>query len=356
MSLEEVRARIDAIDKSFLELLVQRAQCVHEVGRIKRETGAEFYAPEREEELLRRLVDAAKGTLPEKSIRAIYREIMSASLALEKDLCIAYLGPEGTWTHQAARNKFGASVGYSPQPSVSDVFDEVERGRADYGVVPVENSTEGAVNHTLDEFLDSALKICAQIHLGIEQNLVSKVSIMEVNKVFSHPQSFGQCRQWLRVHLPYAELIEVSSNARAVQLAAETKGAAAIAGALAAELYQVPVLECSIQDDPSNTTRFLVIGRNSSPPTGCDRTSILFTVKDEAGALLRALEPFMAANLSLSKIESRPSKRKAWEYVFFIDVEGHCEDERVRAALDSLSHHTTLIKILGSYPASQNRD
>lgn len=350
MNLEDIRSRIDAIDRQMLDLLTQRAQCVHEIGQIKRETGAEFYAPEREEALLRKLVDAAAGTLPEKSIRAIYREIMSASLALEKDLCIAYLGPEGTWTHEAAREKFGSSVDYSPQPSVADVFDEVERERADYGVVPVENSTEGAVNHTLDEFLDSALKICAQIHLRIEHNLVSAHSVADIRTVFSHPQSFGQCRQWLRVHLPHAELVETSSNARAVQLAAGTEGAAAVAGALAAELYNLPIIERSIQDDPSNTTRFLVIGKRGSPPTGCDRTSLLFTVKDEAGALLKALEPFMSAGLNLSKIESRPSKRKAWEYVFFIDVEGHCEDTRVRNALDALSHHTTLIKILGSYP------
>ncbi len=354
MTLDEVRAQIDAIDKNLLKLLVQRAECVREVGRIKRETGAEFYAPEREEELLRRLVSEAQGALPEKSIRAIYREIMSASLALEKDLCIAYLGPEGTWTHEAARKKFGCSVRYSPQPSVADVFDEVERGRADYGVVPVENSTEGAVNHTLDEFLESALKICAQIHLRIEHNLVSKFALHEIRQVYSHPQSFGQCRQWLRVHLPHAELVETSSNARAVQLAAETPAAAAIAGVLAADLHHLPVLESSIQDDPSNTTRFLVIGKKASPPTGCDRTSILFTVKDEAGALLRALEPFMAANLSLSKIESRPSKRKAWEYVFFIDVEGHSEDSRLRKALENLACHATHIKILGSYPASHN--
>ena len=351
MSLDDARRRIDDLDRQLVELLVQRTECVHEIGGIKRRTGAEIYAPEREEMLLRGLVAQAGERLPEQSLRAIYREIMSMSLALEKPLTIAFLGPRGTWTHQAARSKFGASLDYATQPSVGDVFDEVEKGRAHYGVVPVENSTEGAVNHTLDEFVDSPLQICAQIPMRIAQNLISRAPLESIERIYSHPQSFGQCRQWLRVNLPRAELIEVSSNARAVQLAACEQASAAIAGELAAEIHGLPVLEPAIQDDPRNLTRFLVIGSRSSPPTGNDRTSIMFTVRDEAGALLRALEPFEHQGISLSKIESRPSKRQVWEYIFFVDASGHREDDALKAAISALSGHATAIKILGSYPA-----
>jgi chorismate mutase/prephenate dehydratase len=353
MKLPEIRQKIDAIDEQLIKLLSERSDLVHEVGLVKRAEGTEIYAPEREETVLRALVEKnqkLKGRLPEKSIRAIYREIMSASLALEKDLTIAYFGPEATNTHQAARSKFGASVHYTPQVSIADVFDVVARGNADYGVVPIENSTEGAVNHTLDVFMDSELRICAQILMKIENHLVAKIPREKIRRIYSHPQVFGQCRNWLRLHLPNAELVEVSSTARAAEMAASEDDAAAIAGPMAAELHGLRLLAPSIQDIATNTTRFLVIGRTASPPTGDDRTSLMFCVQDKPGALFHALEPFNRLKISMSKIESRPSKRKAWEYFFFVDIDGHASETTVQAALEELAKHCTFVKILGTYP------
>ncbi len=353
MTLPEIRRQIDALDQQLLALLNQRAELVHEVGEVKRAEKSEIYAPEREEQVLRSLVEknaAQRGRLPEKSIRAIYREIMSASLALEKDLTIAYFGPAATNTHQAASSKFGASVEYVPQVSICDVFDVVARGHADYGVVPIENSTEGAVNHTLDMFMESDLRICAQILLKIENHLLSKVVREEIRTIYSHPQVFGQCRQWLRNHLPHVDLVEVSSTPRAAELAASEPRAAALAGRMAGEVYGLSVVTPSVQDIPNNTTRFLVIGQSASPPTGHDRTSLMFCVRDEPGALFHALEPFSRLGISMSKIESRPSKRKAWEYFFFVDVDGHATEPVVVEALAALEKHCTLLKVLGSYP------
>lgn len=353
MTLSQIRQKIDMLDRKLLELLNLRADLVHDIGRLKRREGLSAYSPEREEKLLRSLVKrSSHGRLPEKSVRAIYREIMSASFALERGLIIAYLGPEATWTHQAARAKFGASVEYSPQSSITEVFSVVARGRADYGVVPIENSTEGAVNHTLDVFMESDLKICAQILLKIENNLIAKVPRQKIRKVYSHPQVFGQCRQWLRQNLPNVELVEVSSTTRAAQLAAKEKGAAALAGKMAAEVYKLKMLETSIQDSPDNTTRFLVIGPNFCPPTGDDKTSIMFSVRDRSGALLSALEPFKRLKVNMNKIESRPSKRKVWEYFFFVDVDGHITDKKVMRAVAQLQKRCTLVKHLGSYPRS----
>lgn len=353
MSLPEIRKQIDSVDEQLLTLLNQRADLVHEVGLVKAKEKSAIYAPEREEQVLRALVEKNKelrGRLPEKAVRAIYREIMSASLALEKDLTIAYFGPEATNTHQAARSKFGASVRYVPQVSIADVFDVVARGNADYGVVPIENSTEGAVNHTLDMFMDSELRICAQILLKIENHLIAKIPREAIRKIYSHPQVFGQCRNWLRHNLPEVDLVEVSSTPRAAQLAASEPGAAAITGRMAAEVYGLEMLEPSIQDNPNNTTRFLVIGHAGSPPTGTDRTSLMFCVRDEPGALFHALEPFNRLKISMSKIESRPSKRKAWEYFFFCDVDGHASEPALIEALTELEKHCTFVKILGTYP------
>lgn len=353
MPLTSIRKKIDALDEQLLELLNRRADLVHEVGEIKRLNGGPVFAPEREETLLRSLEERnaqIAGRLPASAIRAIYREIMSASYALEKGLTIAYFGPAGTYTHEAARNKFGASVEYSAQASITDVFAAVARGSADFGVVPIENSTEGAVTHTLDEFMCSELKICAQIVLRVEQNLLARCPREEIRKIYSHPQSLGQCRQWLQTNFPAAEIIAASSNTRAAQHAAEEPGSAAIAGKLAAELYQLNILESSIQDSAFNTTRFLVIGPQSCPPTGNDKTSLMFSVQDKSGTLFTALEPFQRLGISMSKIESRPSKRKAWEYFFFVDIEGHAEDPRVVEALTELEKCCTRLKILGSYP------
>jgi len=352
MSLPEIRKKIDAIDAKLLQLLNDRADLVHEVGLLKRKEGAAIYAPEREEQLLRSLLKRNKGRLPETAIRAIYREIMSASLALEKDLTIAYFGPVATNTHQAARSKFGASVQYTPQVSIADVFDVVARCNADYGVVPIENSTEGAVNHTLDVFVDSDLRICAQILLKIENHLAAKIPMEEIRKVYSHPQVLGQCRNWLRHNLPGVDLVEVSSTSRAAELASKEPHAGAITGKMAAEVYGLNILVPSIQDSPNNTTRFLVIGHNTCPPTGDDKTSLMLCVNDRPGALLDVLEPFKRLQINMSKIESRPSKRKAWEYYFFVDVDGHAGDAPVAKALEELKKHCSFVKILGSYPKS----
>lgn len=353
MKLPEIRQKIDALDDQLIKLLNERADLVHEVGLVKRAEGTEIYAPEREEMLLRSLAaknEALGGRLPEKSIRAIYREIMSAALALEKELKIAYFGPQSTNTHQAARSKFGASVEYTPRVSIADVFDTVARGNADYGVVPIENSTEGAVNHTLDVFMESELRICAQILMKIENHLVAKIPREQIKRIYSHPQVFGQCRNWLRQNLPDVDLIEVSSTPRAAELAASEEGSAAITGAMAAEFHGLNVIAPSIQDIATNTTRFLVIGRTASPPTGDDRTSLMFCVQDKPGALFHALEPFNRLKISMSKIESRPSKRKAWEYFFFVDIDGHAGEPQVKQALEELEKHCTFVKILGTYP------
>ena len=353
MDLKDLRTRIDAVDTELIRLFNERAELVHGVGEFKKANGLEIYAPEREEALLTALAAknaALGGRLPAAGLRAIYREIMSASLALEKDLAIAYFGPEATWTHQAARGKFGASVRYLSQPSIADVFDAVARGRADYGVVPVENSTEGAVTHTLDVFIESDLRICAQVALPVEHHLMSMGPREEIRRVYSHPGVLGQCRQWLRSHFPTAELIEVASTADAGEMAAKSTDAAALAGAMVAEVHGLTILEAAVQDQADNATRFLVIGQSDCPPTGRDRTSLLFGVSDKPGALFAALEPLQSAGVSLSKIESRPSKRKAWEYVFFADVEGHRQDAALVSALGALAERCSFFKVLGSYP------
>jgi len=352
MILDDIRKQIDSLDTELLDLLSRRADLVHEVGVVKKREGLQIYAPEREDALLRRLIEKNKGRLPEQSIRAIFREIMSAALALEDDLKIAYLGPEGTWTHQAAIKKFGHSVNYSAQPNFADVFDQVARRRADYGVVPIENSTEGAVSHTLDLFVDSPLHICAQIMMRIENGLMAAIPREQIRTLYSHPQVFGQCRNWILKHFPDADLVEVSSTTKAAQLARDNAadGAAAMGGPLAAEMYGLTMLEESIQDSATNTTRFLVIGEKTCPATGKDRTSILFAIQDKPGSLVSALQAFDQFHINMSKIESRPSKRKAWEYIFYVDLAGHCEDQKVADAIGELKNHCSLVKLLGSYP------
>lgn len=352
MPLDDVRKRIDAIDTQLLDLLSQRAECVHEVGEIKKKEGLSIYAPEREESLLRSLAEKNKGRLPDKSIFAIYREIMSAALALEDNLQIAYLGPEGTWTHQAAIKKFGHSVGYQSQPNFAEVFDQVTRRKAHYGVVPIENSTEGAVSHTLDLFVDSPLRICAQILLRIENGLMAKIPREQIQTLYSHPQVFGQCRNWILQNFPKADLVEVSSTTKAAALANQraSEGAAALGGTLAAEMNGLEMLETAIQDRATNTTRFLVISEKTCPPTGNDRTSVLFAINDKPGSLVNALKAFDQFEINMSKIESRPSKQKDWEYVFYVDLAGHCEDPKLASALKELHKHCSLVKILGSYP------
>ncbi len=277
---------------------------------------------------------------------------MSAALALEDDLKIAYLGPEGTWTHQAAISKFGHSIEYSAQPSFADVFDQVARQNVSYGVVPIENSTEGAIASTLDLFVESPLRICAQVLLKIENGLMASIPRDKIKTLYSHPQVFGQCKNWILRNFPEADLVEVSSTTKAAVLAKERshEGAAALGGELASQLNGLTMLESSIQDRITNTTRFLVIGEKTCPPTGKDRTSILFAVHDRPGSLVKALQIFDSFAINMSKIESRPSKQKNWEYVFYVDLAGHCEDKKLAESLEQLEGHCSLVKVLGSYP------
>ena len=350
MNILEHRKAIDQLDAHIVKLLNERTRHVLEIGDLKLKAGEEIYAPHRERAVLHRICKLNRGPITNDSLRAIYREVMSSALSLEKSMTIAYLGPEATFTHQAAIRRFGSSLRYSAQRTIADVFAEVGKNRADYGVVPVENSTEGMVTHTLDMFVDSDLKIVAQIVLPIQHCLVSNSKREQIKKLFSHPQTLAQCRNWVQNHLPNAEIIETSSNARSAELAAKERNSAAITGSLAAERYGLRILESDIQDNSANATRFLVLGRQCSPPTGRDRTSFMLSITDKVGALHEALAPFRRFKLNMTKIESRPSKRKAWEYYFFVDCEGHQHDRKVAHAIAWLEKQCNLVKVLGSYP------
>jgi chorismate mutase / prephenate dehydratase len=354
MSLENVRKQIDSLDQKILALLNDRAKASREIGKLKMKGGQGVYAPHREKEILTRLKQLNKGPLTPEAIDAIYREVMSFSISLEKKVAIAYLGPAVTYTHQAAQKKFGSSVEYTPCSSISDVFREVESGSCDYGVVPIENSTEGAVNHTLDLFIDSPLKIYAEVFLSIHHALMSHgTPIKAITQVYSKDQVFGQCRQWIEQNLHGVELRETASTAEAAQIVANDSnnaGLACIASKIAADEYGLKVLASSIEDNPNNTTRFLVIARDEAKPTKNDKTSIVFEVKDRSGALHDILVPFKKAKINLTKIESRPSKKKVWSYFFFVDIEGHHDEPRLKKALDVLDRHCTFLKVLGSYP------
>src|SRR2546423_6557744 len=353
MNIPEHRKAIDKYDAQIVKLLNERTRHVLAIGEIKLKAGEEVYAPHRGRAVLQRIRRLNQGPMSDDSLRAIYREIMSSALSLEKTLTVAYLGPEATFTHQAAIRRFGSSLRYVAQKTIADVFSEVSKNRADYGVVPVENSTEGVVTHTLDMFVDSDLKIVSQIILPVQQCLLSNSPRAQIKKLFAHPQALAQCRAWVQNHLPRVEIIETSSNARSAELAAREKETAAIAGVLAAEKYGLRVLEYDIQDNAANATRFLVLGRRCSPPTSNDRTSIMFSIIDRVGALYRALAPFRRFRLNMTKIESRPSKRKAWEYFFFVDCDGHTSDGKVSKALALLGEHCSYVKVLGSYPNSE---
>ena len=350
MDLDSHREAIDSLDSEIVRLLNERTSHAVSIGEIKLKAGQEIYAPHREKALLDRLAKINGGPIKNESLHAIYREIMSSAISLEKTMTIAYLGPEATFTHQAAINKFGASLSYSTQNTIADVFAEVTHHKADYGVVPVENSTEGVVTHTLDMFVDSELKIVAQIMLPIEQCLIGNHGRDDIKVLYTHPQSHAQCRGWIQKNLPNIEIIETSSNARAAELAQQNAGSVAIAGSIAAEKYNLQILEAGLQDNPENATRFLVLGKDCGQPSGNDRTSLMFSIRDQVGALHHALEPFHRFKLNLTKIESRPSKRKAWEYLFFVDLDGHATDEPVASALTELQQFCHFVKILGSYP------
>ena len=353
MSLKKLRNQIDTIDSKLINLLNQRANKSLDIGKIKSKFKKGIYSPEREREILRRIAKINKGPLKNGALEAVYREIMSGSLALEKPLKIAYLGPEATFTNLAAIKKFGSQVEYLPCNTITDIFTEVERLNADYGVVPIENSIEGAVSHTLDMFVDSDLKICAQIVLEISHNLLGNCSKKRIKRVYSNPQVFGQCRIWLETNLPRVEFVEVTSTTRAAQIAARTKNSACIASILAAKQYGLKVIAKDIEDNPHNITRFLVIGQSDVPQTKDDRTSVMFSIKDKVGALHDMLMPFKKHKINLTKIESRPSKRRAWDYYFFVDLSGHRLDQKVQKALSELEEKCKFLRILGSYPAGK---
>lgn len=353
MNLKQIRRDIDSLDKKIVTLLNHRASKTLEIGKLKKQSNKSIYAPAREKEIFSKIAHANSGPLRDNALVSIWREIMSASLALEKPIVIAYLGPRATFTHSAALKRFGSSVNYLSCGNISDVFTEVEKDNADYGVVPIENSIEGAISHTLDMLVDSDLKICSQVHLDISHNLLGKCAKKNIRKAYSNPQVFGQCRLWLESNLPKVDLIEVASTTRAAQIAASEKNAACIASILAAKEYGLAVLARDIEDSPHNITRFLVVGKAEADPTGHDKTSIMFSIKDRVGALHDMLLPFKKYGINLTKIESRPSKRRAWDYFFFIDLLGHVHEPRVKKALSKLDEKCKFLKVLGSYPISE---
>jgi chorismate mutase/prephenate dehydratase len=356
MDLGPIREKIDKLDHRIVELLNERLALAAEIGKHKRDTGGQIYVPEREDAVLRKITELNRGPIKNDALQAIYREIMSAALALEKPMLIAYLGPEATNTHAAAMKKFGASVNYHAMATIADIFTAVEKGEADYAVIPIENSTEGSVRETLDLFVESDLKIVAQIYLEITHALISNLPLEKIERVYSKDQALAQCRHWLQRHLPHAQLIEASSTSRAVQIAKAEAGAAAVANELAAQFYGVPVVERNIQDKADNTTRFFVLGKKAGGPVGGgrDMSSFVISLGDEAashsGALLKMLMPLAERGINLSKVESRPSKKRPWDYYFFIDVTGHYDDANMKAALAELKKFCPLVKWLGSYP------
>ena len=357
MSLEPIRQKIDELDKQLVALINQRLALAAEIGKIKRSQGGQIYVAEREDAVIRKVTGQNDGPIKNEALQAIYRELMSAAIALEQPLLIAYFGPEASNTHAAAMKKFGASVNYHAMASISDIFTAMEKGEADYAVIPIENSTEGSVREALDNFVESDLKIVAQIYLEISHALISNSPLEEIERVYSKDQALAQCRHWLQRHLPHAQLVDAPSTSRAVQFAKEEPGTAAIASEMAAEHYGVPVIEHNIQDKADNTTRFFVLGKKASGPVGNgkDLTSFLISLGDEAashsGALLKMLMPLAERGINLSKIESRPSKKRPWDYYFFIDVTGHYEDANMKEALSELKRFCPMVKWLGSYPA-----
>ncbi|MDD5437197.1 MAG: prephenate dehydratase [Candidatus Omnitrophica bacterium] len=356
MEINKLRKTVDSIDSQVVKLLNKRAEVILGIGKLKAKTKGSIYVPEREKEVYKKLTGRNAGPLSNDSLKAIFREIMSSSFELERPLVIAYLGPECTFTHLASIKKFGSSVTYKACETITDIFSEVEKGMADYGVVPIENSIEGAVNHTLDMFIDSPLRICSEIYLEIMHSLLSgRQGKDKIKRVYSKAEVFGQCRLWLESNLPRVELVEVSSTAKAAAIAAREKGpSGCIAGELAAEKYGLRILQRSIQDSSHNVTRFLVVGKYDAKPTGADKTSIMFSVKDKSGALHDMLVPFKKYKINMTKIESRPSKVRAWEYYFFVDLEGHTKNPRVKKAMDELDAQASFVKILGSYPVEES--
>ena len=358
-----LRNQIDEVDQQIHRLLNKRAECAKQVADVKLKEFEEqngqvdlsqvkFYRPEREAQVLQKVMDRNEGPLADKTVAHLFREIMSACLALEKPMEVAFLGPEGTFTHAAALKHFGHAVVSLPQTTIADVFSQVESGQCLYGVVPVENSTEGMVNHTLDNFVDSSLKICGEVELRIHHHLLvsEQTPAEKVTRICAHQQALAQCRQWLDVNWPDVERVAVSSNGEAAKMAVETPGVAAIAGELAADKYELMKLAENIEDLSNNATRFLVIGRETIPPSGSDKTSIVISTHNKPGALFNLLDHFRRADVSLTRLDTRPSRTQNWAYVFFIEFEGHEKDEKIGTVLRGLEEESILLKPLGSYP------
>ena len=356
LDLASIRKRIDEVDRQIQALINERARYAQQVGATKGELAAavDYYRPEREAEVLRAVLERNEGPLRDEEMLRLFREIMSACLAQQEPLKVGYLGPEGTFTQTAVYKHFGHSVRGLPFSTIDEVFQEVESGAADFGVVPIENSTEGTINHTLDMFITSPLKVGGEIELRIEQHLLGNLGgLGDVERICAHEQSLAQCRGWLREYLPHVELIGVSSNAAGARRARDEKGTAAIGGEAAGEVYDVGVMVSNIEDQPDNSTRFLVIGRELLTPSGKDKTTILISAEGTAkgaGVLHNLLQPFATHGVSMSRIESRPSRNKNWDYVFFIDVDGHAEEPPLKEALEELKANASLFRIVGAYP------
>lgn len=352
--IEEHRDKIDAIDEKLLKLLSDRAKHVIEIGKLKEKSHSNFHIPEREKKIFEKLKLLNKGPFSETAIEKIFREILSASLALESPLKIAFLGPEGTFTHQAAIRRFGLSAHFVPQKSILHVFQEVCAKRANYGMAPIENSTEGVVSHTLDLFVEYPLKICGEVKLPIVHHLLAKSDdLQKIQKVYSHPQALAQCRNWLEKNLPHARTIESPSTSQAAEALSHEENAAAIASEYAAEMYGLKILASHLQDHPNNFTRFVVVGDQECGRSGKDKTSLMVSAKDEPGVLYKLLTPLARAKINLTAIESRPLKGQAWEYIFFIDLEGHQQEIKVKKALAEMEKYSTFLKVLGSYPREE---
>ncbi len=349
--IAQFRDEIDRIDDVILELLNKRAGLAIEIGKAKASRNLDFYSPERERTIFERLSAKNAGPFPNEALRAVFREILSASLSLEKPLRVSFLGPRATFTHLACLQYFGRSSQFIPEKNIRNVFEGVERQRVDYGVIPIENSTEGVIAHTLDLFMECDVKISEEIMIEISLDLLSRSnSLDDIRRVYSHPHAIAQCRNWLESRLENAEIVDVPSTAKAAEIAAAEPHSGAVASSYAAKLYDLKVLEKRIQDIPNNYTRFLVIGKKDEAPTGRDKTSLMFSLKDNVGALYKALKPFAEHGVNLTKIESRPHKGKAWDYIFFLDLEGHHTDENLIAALEAFQEACSDLKILGSYP------
>lgn len=350
MNIEELRNEIDQIDRQIVTLINQRYLHVQDVGKLKKDNASAIYVPEREKALLEKLSKLNEGPMSQRALRAIYREIMSGALELEHPLRITFFGEEGSNTHLAALAKFGHSVTYMPSTTIAGVFKDIETGRTDYGCVPVENSTEGAINYTLDTLIMSSANICAEMDLRIHHNLMAKCSREEIKKVYSHPQVLGQCRIYLQEKLPGVEVIESGSSTKAAAIAATEPNAASISSTVAAELFNLVILEENIEDFSNNTTRFLIIGNQDPAPTGDDKTSVCFAIKDKVGALYDSIKPFKDEGVTMTMIESRPTKSSNWEYCFFVDILGHRSDAKIVRAFAEVEKQCKFLKILGSYP------